>query len=209
MDILASLNWRYAVKNFDPSKKIPDGVVHEIIEAARLTSSSFGMQTWKFLLIENQAIKDSLVPLSWNQKQIAECSHLLILCAPTQATPEMVDQYMQAIAETRDVTLESLAGFKKVLSDFITRKDVPAQQTWMDKQLYIVLGNLLTVCALKGIDSCPMEGFQPKKYDEVLGLTQQGLRSVLVLPMGYRSQSDKYSQAKKVRYPLSEVLLKM
>lgn len=205
MNIIEALNWRYATKEFDSTKKVSKEDLQTILESLRLTASSFGLQPWKFLIISNQDVKASLLEHSWNQKQVVDCSHHIVFCCPTDFKDEHVDNLIADISNTRDQAKEELEGYANVMKGFLSHKDVAAKQVWMKDQVYIALGNLLTTCALMKIDACPMEGIVQAKYDEVLGLKEKGLTSVVACPIGYRSSNDKYAGAKKVRYEASEI----
>ena len=206
MDIIEALNWRYATKDFDSSKKISDKDLDIITESLRLTASSFGLQPWKFLVISNQDIKDSLLEHSWNQKQVTECSHHIVLCYPTSFGDDQVNSFIQDTAKTRGQSLEDLQGYENVMKGFLSHMDDNKKSIWMKDQVYIALGNLLTTCAMMKIDACPMEGIVHAKYDEVLGLKEKGLTVAVACPIGYRNSSDKYASAPKVRFPKSEVV---
>ncbi len=209
MSIIDDLNWRYAVKEFDPNKKVSKEDLETILESLRLSASSFGLQTWKFVVVETQELKDKLVEHSWNQRQVADATYTIVLCRPTSFGNDDVDRYVKSVAETRGQGVEELKGFRNMMVGFVAGMDEEKMFTWMKNQIYIALGNMLTTCAHLRIDSCPMEGFIPNKYDEVLGLTEKGLASVVVCPIGYRSTNDKYAEAKKVRFPLDEVVVRL
>lgn len=204
--IIQNLNWRYATKVFDANKKISEADMNTIVEAFRLTPSSFGLQPWKLVVVETQEVKDSLVEHSWGQEQIANCSHLLVLCRKDNFDDTNVDEFVEDIAQTRGVSRENLQGYEDMMKGFMSRMDADTKKTWVDKQIYIALGNLMTVCAEMEIDACPVEGFIPEKYDEILGLKEKGISSVVVLPVGYRSSEDKYGELAKVRFPTEKIL---
>lgn len=199
------LNWRYAVKSFDPQKKINSQDFHELTESLRLSPSSFGLQCWGFCVVENDSIRQQLLPQSWNQKQITDCSHLIVLCTLDNVSDEHVDRYVQSTAKTRNVSLESLDGYSKMIKGFIKNKSVEQRNSWLEKQVYIALGTLMTVASMKKIDSCPIEGFSNAKYDEILGLKEKNLRSAVVCALGYRHADDKYAQLKKVRFDEKDI----
>jgi len=205
MNIIESLNWRYAAKEFN-EKKISDTDVNIIAESLRLSASSFGLQPWKFLIISDQEVQNSLIEHSWGQKQVANCSHLIVLCTPEDFNDQNVDDYINDTAKTRDQSAEDLEGYSKMMKGFLSSKDINQKQVWMKDQVYIALGNLLTTCAVMNIDSCPMEGIVQNKYDEILNLKSKGLKSIVACPIGYRSENDKYATAKKVRFPLEKVV---
>ena len=206
--LLSSLNWRYATKAFDPAKKISPADWSVLEKALVLTPSSFGLQPWKFVVITDQAVKDSLVPVSWGQRQVADASHVVVFSVKTDVTEADVSAYMESTATTRNIPVETLDGFKNIILGFVANPPFGLTvKDWCTRQAYIALGNLMTSAALLGIDTCPMEGFDPAKYDEILGLTKLGLRSVVTCPVGYRAASDKYAVLPKVRFPASEVVL--
>nr|MDD3719735.1 NAD(P)H-dependent oxidoreductase [Candidatus Gracilibacteria bacterium] len=205
-NIIEALNWRYATKVFDKTKKVSKEDLDEIIESFILTASSYGVQPWKLLVIENQDVKNSLLEASYGQAQVTDCSHLLVLCRLTNIGNSHIDKYMDSTSKIRGIPRESLSGFENLVKGFIGSLDETTKSKWAGNQVYIALGNLLTVLAMKKIDSCPMEGFVPSKYDEILNLKEKGLASVLVLPIGYRSEEDKYANLKKVRFDMGEVV---
>ena len=200
------MNWRYATKEFDPSKKIPKEDLDIITESLRLTASSFGLQPWKFLIISNQEIKNSLLEHSWGQKQVTECSHHVVFCYPSEFNDKNVDAFIADTAKTRNQSLEDLKGYENVMKGYLSQIEESQKKVWMKDQVYIALGNLMTTCALMKIDACPMEGINQAKYDEVLGLKEKGLMSAVACPIGYRMDSDKYASAPKVRFPKSEII---
>lgn len=205
--LLTALRWRYATKQFDPSRKIPAHLWSALEDALVLTPSSFGLQPWKFLVIQDPALRERLVPLSWGQKQVAEASHLVVLAVMTRMTEEHIDRYLADTAATRNIPWESLAGFRKMMiGDVIQGARSKIATEWAIRQAYIALGNFMTSAALLGVDTCPMEGFDPAKYDEVLELVPRGLTAAVVCPAGYRAATDKYATLAKVRFPKSEVI---
>jgi nitroreductase len=153
-------------------------------------------------------VKESLVPVSWGQRQIADCSHLVVFAAKTEVTEREVTAFIENAAATRGIAAETLNGYKNVIVGFITNPPFGLTvKDWVTRQAYIALGNLMTSAALLGIDTCPMEGFDPAKYDDILDLHSHGYRAVVACPVGYRSAGDKYASAVKVRFPASEVVL--
>ena len=205
--IIDALSWRYACKRFDATKKISSDKLNIILHALNLAPTSMGMQLMKFLVIDNQAIKDELVQYSYNQQQVADCSHLLVLCRETGVTDEFIDEYVKRTATLRDYDIGSpkIKGFRRML-DSTTRMNASEQKNWMTNQVYIALGVLMTTCAIEKIDSCPMEGFIPHEYDRVLGLSSRGLSSVIVCPIGYRHEEDTYQELPKVRRDLTSII---
>ncbi len=204
--LIENLNWRYACKKFDPTKKISDELFDVILEALRLTPSSFGLQPWKFVVVKDEQKREELVSASWNQQQVKDASHLIVLCAPKSIDVNFIEDFIADTARTRGVDVSELEGFKKMLM-MIPNKSPEDQMIWAKNQIYIALGNLMTTCAELKIDSCPMEGFKPAKYDEILGLDKYNLKSVLVCPVGYRHPDDKYQGLKKVRFAKKDLVI--
>ena len=207
-DIVDSLRWRYACKKFDADKKITEENINHLLEALRLTPSSYGLQPWKFILVENQELREQLVPASWNQKQVSEASHLIVFAAPKTIDADHIDEYVESIAKTRNQNVEDLAGLRKMMLN-IAFWEPEAQYQWAKNQSYIALGTLMTVCADMRIDACPMEGFKPAEYDKILGLDKMNLTSLVVCPVGYRSEDDKYHKLAKVRHPIDDLVIKI
>ncbi len=205
--LLQQLQWRYAVKKFDPARKIPAADWDTLEQALVLTPSSFGLQPWKFVVITDQATKEKLVPASWNQRQVAEASHVVVFAVRKPLTESDVDRYIALTAEIRGVTVESLVGFKNMMMGSLVPPPPGLDiHHWAALQAYIALGNFMTSAAMLGIDTCPMEGIVPAKYDEILGLPQEGYGTVVVGVAGYRAADDKYSSLPKVRFPVADVV---
>lgn len=196
-NILNSLTWRYSAKIFDTTKKISDDDWNAIEDALILTPSSFGLQAWKFIVVQNPEMKEKLKNASYQQSQVSDCSHLLVLCSKKDVTQDDIDLYIDSIAKIRNVSLESLNGFKKYIVDTLMHLR-PSMGAYLENQVFIALGNVLTVAAMMKIDACPIGGFEREKYDEILKLTDY--TTSVVCPFGYRDSTDKYAQLKKVRY---------
>lgn len=207
-NIIEALNWRYAVKKFD-TKKIPQEKLDTILESIRLTPSSFGLQTWKFILVSNQEIREQLLSASWNQRQVAEASHLLVLARVNEVTDADTDKWANFLADKQGMPIDKKTAYADMIKGYLNNTPKDAKDIWLEKQLYIVLGNLMNTCALEEIDSCPMEGFDKNRYDEILGLGALGLKSVLVCPIGYRAVDDPYQHLAKARYPMEELVLEI
>ena len=205
-EILEQLNWRYATKAFDPAKKIPADVWEAIEDSLVLTPSSFGLQPWKFLVINNPAIREQLVPHAWGQRQVADASHFVVMCAIQTIDEVYLDRYIADMAAKRGIPVDALAGLRNVILATLNQMSDEAKLQWAQKQCYIALGNLMTAAAIAGLDTCPMEGFVPTKFDEILGLEALGLQSVVCCPVGYRSADDKYASMPKVRWNKSDVV---
>lgn len=205
--LLEQLTWRYATKKFDPAKKVSAADWAVLEEALVLTASSYGLQPWKFIVVTDPALKAKLRPASWNQSQVEDCSHLVVFTAQTDVTEADVDRFVARIAEVRGVTEESLAGYKGyMVGDLVKGPRHAIIHEWAARQTYIAMGNLLTSAALLGIDTCPFEGIEPAKYDEILGLKGTGYATVAACPVGYRSNDDKYASAPKVRFETKDIV---
>ena len=206
--LLGQLKWRYATKRFDPTRAISPEDWSALEESLVLTPSSFGLQPWKFVVVSDPKVKERLVAASWGQRQIADAPRLVVFAIKKDLGQLEIDVYINRIAKVRGVTTESLKGFRDILMGSIVEgRDVTERNGWATRQVYIALGNLLNSAAMLGIDACPMEGIEPDKYDEILGLKQQGLAAVVVCALGYRAIEDQYAALKKVRFDKSEVLL--
>jgi nitroreductase len=205
--LLRQLTWRYATKKFDPARKVSATDWAVLEEALILTASSYGLQPWKFIVVTDPALKARLRPASWNQAQVEDCSHLVVFTAKRDITEADLDRFIARTAEVRGATLESLAGYKGyMLGDLVKGPRHAIIHEWAARQTYIAMGNLLTSAALLGIDTCPFEGIEPTKYDEILGLTSTGYATVAACPVGYRAADDKYASAPKVRFEAKDVI---
>ena len=204
-DLLASLKWRYAVKRFDPARRIPEADWKALEEALVLTPSSYGLQPWRFVVVTDPALKASLVPLSWNQPQPADCSHYVVLARRVGLTEADIDRFVADMARTRGVPASNLQKYRDVMvGGLLKGPNASMVDEWAARQVYIALGSLMTCAAVLGIDACPMEGIQPGKYDEVPGL--KGYGTVVACALGYRSGADKTAAMAKVRFPVDEVV---
>jgi nitroreductase/dihydropteridine reductase len=207
--IIEQLNWRYATKKFDTNKKLSMAKIQTLKESFNLTATSFGLQTIKMLIVTNNDIKKSLVPYAYNQNQVAEASHLLVICVQNNITDSDVIDYFNNVKRLRNTPDAILDPFRKNLLKTMQDKSVEERLQWSKNQAYIALGNLMTVCAIEGIDACPMEGFVPEKCDNVLNLDEKGLKSVLLLPVGYRAEDDMFASFKKVRKSLEDTIIEI
>lgn len=202
--LLQQLQWRYATKQFDASKKIPPELWQTLEQTLVLAPSSFGLQPWKFFVVNNPDLRQQLLEHSWGQKQVVDASHLVVLAIKKDPQAADVDRYVQCMAEVRQVPVDSLQGLSNTIKGFLNGPlDLNA---WAARQVYIALGEFMTSAALLGIDTCPMEGFIPEKYNEILGLAAQGYSAVVLCPAGYRATEDKYATLPKVRYAKADVV---
>ena len=204
MNIIDSLNWRYATKKFDSKRKLSYSQINILKKAFNLTASSYGLQPIKLVVISNQKIKNNLLKFSMNQQQVIQCSHLLIICVESNINKSYIETYFKRVIDIRKTDPIVLESFKKSIINEFNDMSNTSILNWSINQAYLALGNLMTVCSVEGIDSCPMEGFLPEKYDEILDLKSKNLKSVLVMPVGYRSVNDKFSSFKKVRKDIND-----
>jgi nitroreductase len=203
--VLAQLTWRYATKKFDPTKTIAPDTWTALEQALVLTPSSYGLQPWKFFVVTDSTKKAELPAHSWGQSQPKDCSHMVVFTIKANLGEADIDRYLARIAEVRRQSLESLAGFKRVMMGSLT--DPPYDiDDWAARQVYIALGQFMTAAAMLGVDTCPMEGIDPAKYDEVLGIAQQGYRTVVACAAGYRAADDKLAKVPKVRFKTDDVV---
>jgi nitroreductase len=208
-ELVTHLKWRYATKEFDSARRIPDETWSAIEESLVLTPSSFGLQPWRFIVVTDQATKDQLAAASWGQRQPSQCSHHVVFAVNRNLTEQDVELHIQRVAEVRSVPVESLAGYRKVmLGALVHGMSEAARLEWASRQAYIALGNFMTCSALLGIDTCPMEGIQPKKYDEILGLTSTPFTCCVACATGYRAASDRYATMAKVRFHPDQLIIR-
>ena len=197
--IIEDLNWRYATKKYNTTKKISAQDFNIIKESLRLSPSSFGLQPFKYIVVENKELREELKVHSFNQSQITDASHMIVFCSLIDIKENHIDQYIENIAKTRSQEIEKIVGFGDYMKKEIFPMDKSLLANWNSKQAYIALGQVLHTCANLRIDATPMEGFKADKYDEILGLTEQNLKSILVCAFGYRSSDDLNSSLLKVR----------
>lgn len=203
--LVQSLKWRYATKKFDVTKKVSKEDLHTLMECIQLTATSYGLQPYKVFNIENTELRAKMQVASWGQSQVVDASHVLVFCAYTAITSDMVDEYIALRANTQNIPLTALTGYGDFMKSRIESKSSAEILEWNARQIYIALGNLLAACGELNIDACPMEGFEPEKYDEILGLSARGLSAIVVCPIGYRSTEDTSQNSPKVRKPLDEL----
>ena len=206
-ELLTQLRWRYATKRFDATKTIPADTWSALEQALLLAPSSFGLQPWKFVVVTTPAVKQQLRAASWGQAQVTDASHYVVFAGLRTTTVEDVDRFLQCQSQVRGTPLESTAGYRKVLVDFLAKgwasKDLAA---WNARQGYIALGQFMAAAAMIGVDTCPMEGIDMAAYDRILGLDGSRYTTLCGCAAGYRASDDKYATAPKVRFPLGEVI---
>ena len=206
-EVLARLQWRYATKKFAPGREIPTDVWQTLEQSLLLAPSSFGLQPWKFLIVDDPELRAALRSQSWNQAQVTEASRYVVFAALRTTTDDDVDRFMQRTSEVRGTPVEAMQGYRDVIAGFLVKgwaaKDLFG---WNARQAYIALGQFMTAAAMMGIDTCPMEGIDANGYDRVLGLHGSRYATLCACAAGYRSDDDKYGTAPKVRYPIDDVI---
>lgn len=207
--ILEDLTWRYATKKFDSEKVVSDENFEVLKESLRLTPSSYGLQPLQFVVVENKSIRNLLVAASFGQSQVQDASHLIVICVEEQIDEALIDSYVSAVIDTRNVDPDRIINYANYMKKIIGEMSHDERITWASKQAYIALGQLLHTCATMRIDATPMEGFDASRYVEILDLGTKKLRPVLVCPIGYRHESDSMQHEKKVRRDSDKLFMKI
>ncbi len=202
-----SLNWRYATKSYDSTKKLSDEQRRAILDALRLAPSSMGLQPWKFIHVNDPAIREKLRPAAYNQPQLTEASDIIVLASRIGMDEAYVDLYLKSVAQIREMPVEGLADYRKMLMGAVNARSQDALTEWSARQVYIALGMALAVAAELRIDATPMEGFDPKQVDEILGLAEHNVTSRAILALGFRSPEDKTQFMKKARFAAEDVII--
>ena len=206
-DLTAALNWRYATKKFDPAREIPAEIWSALEHSLVFSPSSMGLQPWKFFVIRSPELKQRLVPASHGQTQPVDCSHYVVFTYYPDISEAHAEKYLARIREVRGTTEEAQKGHRdSILGNLGKARKANILNDWQSKQVYIALGHFIASAAVLGVDTCPMEGIDHKKYDEILGLKEQGLTTLVCCAAGYRSAADKYAAMAKVRFPASDVV---
>ena len=205
--VLAALHWRYATKKFDPARRLTGDQWSKLEQTLLLSASSYGLQPYKFIVVQDPALREQLKAAAHHQPQITDCSHLVVFAARLDVTDDDVEHYMARITDVRGVSREHLEKYASIIKgDVVNGPRHAVIQEWCARQAYIAMGNLLTVAALESIDVCPMEGFDNAKYDALLGLPAQGYRAVVVAAVGHRAEDDGTASLPKVRMPDTELI---
>ncbi|WP_196893423.1 NAD(P)H-dependent oxidoreductase [Aureivirga marina] len=207
MNIIESLKWRAAVRNFNSAKKVSQKDVETLVEAGNLTATSMGLQPFKIIVLNNEEIQQKLVPFSYNQKQVADASHILIFAIETEINQQTIENYFQRTIEIRNVEAKDFENHKNSMSNYLSMMDEERKRSWATNQTYIALGTVMAAAADLKIDSCAMEGFEPEKYQEILNLKSENLLPVVILPIGYRSEEEKMAELPKVRKALENFVI--
>ena len=206
-NFLNNQNWRYATKKFDATKKVSAEDLNTLKEAIRLSSSSYGLQPYKVIIVENPELRAQLQPAAWGQSQIVEASHLFIFANDTNIGDEAIDEFLNAISLERETPLESLTGYGDFMKSKISTLEPAIKNVWTAKQTYLALGNLLNAAAELKIDVTPMEGFVPEQVNAILGLDKLNLNASLIATVGYRHADDATQFYKKVRKSQEELFI--
>jgi nitroreductase/dihydropteridine reductase len=209
-DLLNTLQWRYATKKMDPSKAVPQEKVDRILEAVRLTASSSGLQQYEVFVVTNKELREQIKPHSWNQAQVTDCSHLLVFAAWDNYTAERINHMFDLVNEERGIRNEGWEAYRQQLLNTYPQRDAETNYQHAARQAYIGVGTALIAAADEQVDATPMEGFDPAKVDEILKLRERGLRSVVMLPLGYRAEEgDWLVNLKKVRRPREQFITEL
>ena len=208
MNIHEALDWRYAVREFSP-EKLDAQTVETLVDAARKSASSYGLQPYKILVVESKAVRRDLLAYSFGQQKVLDCSHLIVFAAHADIGDHTVDRYVTQFVKTRGVPVEDISGYVSHMKQALAAKSRAEKQAWAHQQAYIALGTLLTAAASMRIDSCPMTGFDHRAYDEVLGLAELGLESSAIVALGYRTARDRSSGLPKVRFDYDDLVIWM
>lgn len=208
--LVDALNWRYATKKFEPTKKIPADAWNALEQSLVLSPSSIGLQPWKFFIVTDPAVKTQLQAASYRQSQVIDCSHFVAFAVRRDIDAEHVERHILRMVEVTGATLESLAKFRTMTMRNLEKARAEGKlDMWQEHQVYIALGKFMACAAVLGVDTCPMEGIEPAKYDEILGLAGSGFTTAVACAAGYRSPDDKYATMKKVRFSTDEVLVRI
>lgn len=208
MNIHEALDWRYAVREFSP-EKLDAQTVETLVDAARKSASSYGLQPYKILVVESKSVRQDLLAYSFGQQKVLDCSHLIVFAAQTDIGDHTVDRYVTKFVKTRGIPAQEISGYVTHMKEALAAKSRAEKQAWAHQQAYIALGTLLTAAASMRVDSCPMTGFDHKAYDEVLGLAKLGLETTAIVALGYRSARDRTSGLPKVRFDYDDLVISM
>jgi nitroreductase/dihydropteridine reductase len=207
MNTLDAMNWRYATKKFDTSNKLTDKQFEIISEAMRLAPSSYGLQPWKFVVVKDPAVREKLRAVAYDQPQVTDASHFIVLCVRTDVDAAFVDHFIQSVAATRNMPIEALSGYADLIKGAMGHMTPEQIVEWSSKQVYLALGVALLAAAENEIDTAPMEGFDKAAFDEILGLKEHKLESRVMLSLGFRDNADETMHYKKARFDADEVFV--
>lgn len=204
--LLEALKWRYATKKFDAARHIPADDWETLEHSLALTPSSFGLQPWQFLVVENPDLRGALRTASWGQSQVTDASHLVVFTARTDLGDDDVGKWIARLSEVQSTPAEALAPLRSIIQGFIAPMTTDARRNWNTRQVYIALGQFMAAAAVLGIDTCPLEGIDPVGYDRVLGLEGTGYATAVACAVGYRAEDDHSAARPKARYPRETVI---
>ncbi|MCW1887965.1 MAG: NAD(P)H-dependent oxidoreductase [Candidatus Moranbacteria bacterium] len=205
--IKEALSWRYATKVFDSSKQVSEENLDAIIEAGRMAPTAYGLQPFKIIHIKSKEVREALQAVSYGQPQIVNAAELFLVAARTDVDADFITEYVERIAKTRGMDVAMLEDFKGMMIGDITSRSEEERIKWAGRQAYIALGMMLETASLLGVDTCPMEGFDSAKVDEVLGLRKENLVSLGYMAVGYRGEGDMFADFIKVRLPLETFVI--
>lgn len=208
-NVLDAMEWRYATNKFDTTKKLSVQDLNDLLEAVILSPSSFGLQPWKLIVVTNPEIRAKLQEAGYGQPKISEASHLIVFAVEKNIDDALIDNFIKTVAKTQSIPVENLKGKADMMKGSILSNTVEKRIEWATRQVYIALGVLITTAAIAGIDVGPMEGFDPKKFDEILGLDKMGLEARVIAAVGYRASDDPSLQLKKVRFSKEEIVVEV
>lgn len=203
--VIEHRTWRYATKKFDATKKVSDEDLETLLEATRLSASSYGLQPYHVFVVSDQEVKEKLKPASWGQSQITDASHVIVFANATDFGEELVDDFLENVSETRKIPVENLKGYSDFMKSKLLELPLETKSDWTTRQAYIAFSNMMQAAAELKIDTCPMEGFEADKYNEILGLDEKNLNAAVVLAIGYRSEEDNTQHLPKVRKSKEEL----
>lgn len=207
--VISALNWRYATKKFDATKKISESDFDTLLESVRLSPSSLGLQPWKIVIVTDVKLREKLKIAAYGQSQVLDASHLIVFAARKNLDEKYINSYLRNVAQIRKQRDEDLSGYKQMILGTVSTKNEHQILEWNARQTYIALGVLIESAALFKIDACPMEGFDPIQFDTILNLTETDYSSVVITPVGYRSLEDKYANAPKARFAKKDIIIEL
>ncbi len=204
--MIDALQWRYATKAFDASKKLTTEQIDLLLEAVRLSPSSFGLQPWKIIVVTNSEVREKLRQAGYGQAQFTDASHVIIFASKRELSDLDVDEFIGLTARERGIPTSELGEYAGMMKQFLSGLSGEKRIEWASRQAYLGLGVLLATAAHEEIDACPMEGFDPSAFDEILGLKEKGLTACVVATVGFRSEKDQTAQLSKVRFSKKEII---
>jgi nitroreductase / dihydropteridine reductase len=206
-NILDALEWRYAVKKFDDKASLTEQQILEVKKVFSLSASSYGLQPYKMIVVQNPELKEKLVPASFGQQQISQSAAILVFAVRTDFGMDYIDQFFKDMSTKRQIPLENLEGYKNFMKGSFANKSEDEISSWATKQVYLTMGHMLASLAALQIDACPMEGLDPQAYDKILDLDAKQLKTIIAMPIGVRAPDDASATALKVRKDLSDIII--